>query len=71
MEEIQGEDEYNQNIVKYYEYFNTEDKFAIVMELCDENMSNYLKKIKDDNEKIKILYQINNALKIIVKKKYF
>ena len=71
MKKVQGDDDDNTNIVKYYEYFNTEDKLAIVMELCDENIINYSKKIKDDNERNEILYQINNALKIIVKKKIF
>jgi len=71
MKKVIGDDDDNTNIVKYYEYFNTEDKLAVVMELCDENMRNYLTKIKDDNERNEILYQINNALKIIVKKKVF
>ena len=71
MKKVQGDDDDNTNIVKYYEYFNTEDKLAIVTELCDENITNYLNKIKDDNERNEILYQINNALKLIHKKNIF
>jgi len=28
----------NENSVKYFEYFESEDEFAIVMELCDDNL---------------------------------
>ena len=31
----------NENSIKYYESFETENEFAIIMELCDENLSKY------------------------------
>ena len=36
----------NKNTVKFYEYFDTEDEFVIIMELCDENMSDLIKRKK-------------------------
>ena len=35
-----GEGKNNENTVKYYEYFDNE--FAIVMELCDECLTNLI-----------------------------
>ena len=32
----------NINSVKYYEYFKNENNFVIIMELCDENLSQLL-----------------------------
>ena len=34
----------NDNSVKCYEYFNNEDNFVIIMELCDKNLLQLLKK---------------------------
>ena len=70
MKKCGGED--NINIVKFYEYFDTKDEFAIVMELCDENMLTFIsnKENKLTIEKIKeILKQLNKALKIMTKNK--
>ena len=39
----------NKNSVKYYEYFHMKENFVIIMELCDENLSQIIK-----NELIKI-----------------
>ena len=36
--------ENNENSVKYYESFENENEFAIVMELCDENLAQLKKK---------------------------
>ena len=41
--------ENNKNSVKYYEYFHMKENFVIIMELCDENLSQIIK-----NELIKI-----------------
>ena len=41
--------ENNKNSVKYYEYFYMKENFVIIMELCDENLSQIIK-----NELIKI-----------------
>ena len=34
----------NNNSVKCYEYFNNKDNFVIIMELCDQNLSQLLNK---------------------------
>ena len=58
----------NEYSVKYFEHFESEDEFAIVMELCDDNL---LKKLKNtqkgfSTEKIyKIMTQLNNTFKIM------
>ena len=36
--------ENNNNSVKCYEYFNNEDNFIIIMELCDMNLLQLLNK---------------------------
>ena len=67
----EGENKNNKNAVKYYEYYDTEEYFIIVMELCDDDMLNYIiKKPKDLNkeQKYEIINQINNTLKIMIDK---
>ena len=67
----EGENQDNKNAVKYYEYFNTEELFIIVMELCDDDILNYLSKNPKDlnkEKKYEIINQINNTLKIMVEK---
>ena len=65
-------EEGNINIVKFYEYFETKDDFAIVMELCDENMLNFISK-RDSKLPFKefkeIINQLNKAFKIMTKNK--
>jgi serine/threonine protein kinase len=41
----------NINSVKCYEYFNTEDNFVIIMELCDTNLSEFLLNYFEKNER--------------------
>ena len=50
------------NTIEYYEYYDTDKEFSIVMELCDDNLSNILQqKTTYEVEKIyKIIQQINN-----------
>jgi serine/threonine protein kinase len=62
--------ENNVNSVKCYEYFQSEESFAIVMELCDKNLYQILnEKRKKCNEGFKpeeiyeIMKQLNNAFK--------
>ena len=38
MKMIEGLNRENKNTVKYYESYLTKDEFAIVMELCDQNL---------------------------------
>ena len=60
--------EHNENSVKYYESFETEDEFAIITELCDENLNTFKEKRKFTPEDIHlILNQLNNTFKIMVK----
>ena len=41
----------NINSVKCYEYFNSEDNFVIIMELCDKNLLQILNKRLDEEGK--------------------
>ena len=66
----------NNNSVKCYEYFNNDDNFTIIMELCDKNLLQLLmEKIKKDKkcfnieEILEIMKQLNNALKIMKENK--
>ena len=61
----------NINSVKYYEHFKNEKNFTIVMELCDENLSQFLLKKKGFNEKeiYEIMNQLNNGFKIMKENK--
>ena len=60
----------NINSVKFYELYDTEKEFAIVMELCDDNLQNILNKKNEGfnkDEIYKILTQLNNTFKIMSK----
>ena len=62
----------NINSVKFYECFDTEKEFVIVMELCDDNLKNILKEKKEgfNEDEIKdIIQQLNNTFKIMVNNK--
>ena len=72
MKKIEEETKCTNSVVNFYEYFNTEDEFSIVMELCDDELSTMLlnKSCSSFNtfniEKIKeILIQLNNTFKKI------
>ena len=61
----------NINSVKFYEYFQTNNEFAIVMELCDQNLRDLLKLTKkglEIREIYNIMYQLNNTFRIIQEK---
>ena len=59
----------NENSVKLYECFQIDQEFIIVMELCDNNLENLLrlKKGFKPNEIYKIMTQLNNTFRIMVK----
>ena len=64
----------NEYSVKCYEYFNDENKFVIIMELCDKNLSQLLtERISNDNKRfnieeiLKIMNQLNKTFKIMKK----
>ena len=62
----------NNNSVKCYEYFNNENNFVIIMELCDYNLLQLLNKRLDEKGKgfnkeeiYDIMIQLNNTFKIM------
>ena len=62
----------NDNSVKCYEYFNNEDNFVIIMELCDTNLQHILSnKIKKEKKGFKyeeiydIIKQLNKTFRIM------
>ena len=72
MKIAQGKNKDNENAVKLYEYFDTQNEFALVMELCDDNMENYLSKKRNDftkEEYYKIINQLNNSFTNFAKEK--
>jgi len=66
---IYGEN--NENSVKYYQHFETENEFIIVMELCDGNLIDFikLKKGLNINDIYELLCQLNNTFKIMKENK--
>ena len=69
---IEGDNKENKNTVKFYEYFETDDEFCIVMELCDTSLSDLLAKRNNPyncQEIFNILSQLNEAFKVMVSKK--
>ena len=68
MKIMEGKNKENNNIVKYYEHFENEDEFAIIMELCDDNLLNFSISRKNSfkpEEIFDILNQLNNSFKIM------
>ena len=62
----------NINSINFYEYFYDDKKLAYVMELCDDNLRDILKKKKSGfnvEEIYDILQQLNNTFKIMVENK--
>ena len=58
----------NLNSIKFYEYYDTEKEYAIVMELCGNNLQNILNKKKEAfnvDEIYDIMSQLNNTFKIM------
>ena len=72
MKMIQGRNQENINTVLFYESYESQNKFAIVMELCNENIRSLItQKVEpfSENEIFNILCQLNNSFKIMVKNK--
>ena len=67
MKVLQGHYDDNINTVKFYEYFDNNDEFASVMELCDDNLQNiFINSESFDSEKIlDLLNQLNNSFQIM------
>ena len=56
----------NENSVKYYESYETEEEFAIIMELCESNLSKFRGNKKLNSKEIyEILHQLNYTFKIM------
>ena len=72
MQMMEGDDKENINTVKFYEYYDTDDEFVIVMELCHDNLMNIFIKRKNpfnDEEIYEILSQLNYSFRMMVAKK--
>ena len=72
MKMVNGKEDINKNTVKLYDYFDSKNKFAIVMELCDNNLTNQLAEKKSSyniHEIYEILSQLNNTFRIMAKNK--
>ena len=71
MKIAEGFDEENENTIKYLDYFDCEDDFYIVMELCDQNLTTFISKRTQltEEEIYMILSQLNNTFRIISSKK--
>ena len=68
MKEVEGKNKDNKNTVKYYESFETENEFAIIMELCDTDLLRYFQRRKEAfnvDEIHELLTQLNNTFKIM------
>ena len=69
MQIVEGKNKENKYTVKFYEYFETDIEFGIVMELCDDNLFNILSKNALSIPNILyILKQLNTTLKIMISK---
>ena len=72
MKIIEGKNGENKNTVKLYNYFDTPDEFAIVMEICDDNLLNIISQKKESftpEEVFTILEQLNNSFEIMAENK--
>ena len=71
MELLRGKNKDNINTVIFYQYFQTEDQFCIVQELCDGSLNDLLfeKKKFTVKEIYQILKQLNNSFRILQEKK--
>ena len=60
-----------ENIVKFYDYYEEEDYYVIVMELCDSSLMSYYKerKIFSLEEIFELFSNLNKAFKIMHDKK--
>ena len=68
MKKVEGKNKDNKNTVKYYESFETENEFVIIMELCDTDLLQYFTKRKvvfNAEEILELLTQLNNTFKIM------
>ena len=70
MKTMQGENNENENTVKFYESFDYDDILIIVMEYCQTNLKEFFAKRKASfkvEEIRELLMQLNNSFKIMYK----
>ena len=70
--EICNQNNKNKNSTKFYEYYNTDENFIIIMELCDTSLQILLNERKNGfnvGEIRDILKQLNNTFQIMKDKK--
>ena len=61
-----------ENVVKFYDYFEDEKFYSIIMELCDYTLLDYIKKLSKnltDKEIKDIFFELNNGFKKMVENK--
>ena len=68
---LMGANRDNKNTVKIYEYFNTKEELAIIMETWDDNLLGFLlkKELLNYEEIYEILSQLNNSFRIMSQNK--
>ena len=69
MKIVQGKNDENEYTVHLYEYFDNNEEFVIVMELCDDNLLTIFANRKDNfspQEIYGLLTQLNASFKIMV-----
>ena len=59
----------NENVVKFYEYFNTDDELVIVMELCDSNLLDIISKYTFVYAYFRVIFSLNDIFKKMFKEK--
>ena len=68
MQIIEGKNKENNNAVKIYEFFENEEEFSVIMELCDDNLLNIFtnKSHKFNSSEIyNLLNQLNKSFIIM------
>lgn len=61
-----------ENVVKFYDYYEDEKFYSIIMELCDETLLDYINKLSKnltDKEIKDIFFELNNGFKKMVENK--
>ena len=61
-----------ENVVKFYDYYEDEKFYSIIMELCDGSLLDYIKKLSKnltDKEIKDIFFELNNGFKKMVENK--
>ena len=70
MKTAEGINKDNENTIKFIEYYDYDDEFVLIMELCDENLAKFISKRAQlsEEEIYMVLSQLNNTFRIISSK---